>query len=382
MRNFLYIWQPATKAKDIDLMDLIDRARRFVKGGKLTELLPLLRDCVATGNTEGMLAVKLLARDMYGGETYNWELKAPAAYCLLAWGESGLEALVENALKEPTPKNFSLAFLLLASAAEGNEPQSNRSWLSDRQLREAVSRAVNGWSDLAPTARSHLNELMLSIEDDNRAARYAGTSLIQLAVQDHGAVRNLSHALSLRSIAVGPSVLAAYNDLLAGTGDDESAFQHFFKCHPLLLDPRAFQVWGKPDFHGKLEPDFIIRTYDNAYVIVEIETPAKLLVTQQNQLSAHATHAISQVLKYQEYLRTHLTAALDVFPKFTTAAGLVVVGRESSLDPTQRTILRSENQSRPGVRIVGFDALADSAKAVTSNVIHGIPKTISHARLP
>ncbi len=291
-------------------MDLIDRARRFVERGKVTELVPLLRDCIAAGNTEGMLAVKLLARDMYGGETFNWELKAPAAYSLLAWGEPGLEALVENALKEPTPKNFSLAFLLLASAAEGNEPQSDRSWLSDRQLREAVSRTVNGWSDLASTARSRLNELVLSIEDDNRAARYVGTSLIQLAVQDHGAVRNLSHALSLRSIAVGPSVLAAYNDLLTGTGDDESAFQRFLKRHPLLLDPRAFQVWEKPDFHGRLEPDFMIRTYDNSYVIVEIETPAKLLVTQQNQLSAHATHAISQVLEYQEYLRTHLTAAL------------------------------------------------------------------------
>ena len=72
MRNFLYIWQPATKAKDIDLMDLIDRARRFVERGKVTELVPLLRDCIAAGNTEGMLAVKLLARDMYGGETFNW----------------------------------------------------------------------------------------------------------------------------------------------------------------------------------------------------------------------------------------------------------------------------------------------------------------------
>lgn len=363
-------------------MELIDRARRFVEGGDVTELLPLLCDCVAAGNTEGMLAVKLLASDMYGGETFNWELKAPAAYCLLAWGESGIEALVDNALKEPTPKNFSLAFLLLASATEGNEPQSDWSWLSDRQLRETVSRAVDDWSDLAPTARSHLNELMLSIEDDNRAARYAGTTLIQLAIKDHSAVRNLSHALSLRSIAVGPSILAAYNDLLAGSADDESAFQRFFKCHPLLLDPRAFQVWETPDLHGKLEPDFIIRTYDNGYVIVEIETPAKLLVTQQNQLSAHVTHAVSQVLMYQDYLHTHLTAALDLFPEFTTAAGLVVVGRESSLDPLQKAIVRSENQSRASVRIVGFDALADSAKAVTSNVIYGIPRTISRARLP
>ena len=41
-------------------------------------------------------------------------LKAPAAYCLLALGQEGLRALADP-LEEPTSKNVSLAFRLLAS---------------------------------------------------------------------------------------------------------------------------------------------------------------------------------------------------------------------------------------------------------------------------
>ena len=229
-------------------MALIDRARRFVEKGSPTELLPLLADCVAVGNSEGMLAVKLLACDMYGGITFNFELKAPAAYCLLAWGEDGLNALVENALIEPTSKNFSIAFQLLASTAEGHEPKSISSFLSDSRLRETVSRAVGDWNNLALAARSHLNELMLSIEDDDDAALYAGTSLQGLALLDHSAIRNLSHALALRSVAVGPRVLADYEDLLAGTDDDEAIFQRFSRAIHCCLIRGRFKSGGGPIF--------------------------------------------------------------------------------------------------------------------------------------
>ena len=363
-------------------MDLMDRARQFVKEGNPTELVPLLTECVGIGNNEGMLAVKLLARDMYGGETFNFELKAPAAHCLLAWGEVGLRALVENAMEEPTTKNFSLAFQVLAKTAEGIEPQKTGTWLHDADLQEAVSLAAGDWSSLAPAARRHLHELVLSIEDDDDADLYAAIALFALAVQVDVAARNLIHALALRSIAISPKVLASYDHLLSASGDDEPVFQRFLEAHPLLLDPRAFQVWGQPDFHGRFEPDFILRTYDNSYVVVEIETPSKLLITQDNQVSAATTHAINQVLQYKEYLRTHVETASRLFPNITAPSGLVVIGLESSLNESQRETLRVVNQNMTDIRIVGFDTLASTARAVTDNVIQGIPGAIRGARLP
>ena len=363
-------------------MTLIDRANRYIEADQHRELLPLLADCVAAGNNEGLLAVKLLARDTYDDSSSALLAKAPAACCLLAWGQNGLDALVENALEGPDSSDFSLALQLLACAAEGEEPQMVRSWLTDSQLVEAVSHAVGDWRDLALAARRHLHELVLSVENDNEIALDAGIVLFSLSIKDPHALRSLSHALALRSIAVGHRVLAAYDRLMAEADDKEPSFQNFFESHPLLLDPRAFQVWGKPDLHGRFEPDFVIRSYDNSYVVVEIETPAKRLVTRRGQLSADATHAINQVLEYQDYLRSHITEASRVFPKFTSSTGLVVVGRESSLNTRQKSVLRMENQSRHEIRIVGFDALADTANAVTRNVIHGIPETILDARLP
>ena len=363
-------------------MDLIDRANQYLQADQHRGLLPLLTDCVAAGNSEGLLAVKLLARDAYGDSSMALVAKAPAACCLLAWGQDGLDALVEVALDESDSGNFSLALQLLSCAAEGQEPQMIRSWLSDSQLFGTVSRAVGDWKDLTLTARSHLHELVLSMENDNHLAIWAGISFTSLSLGDSHAVRSLTHALALRSIAVGPRVLARYDRLMAEADDNEPSFQLFFESHPLLLEPRAFQVWGKPDFHGRFEPDFVLRTYDDNFVVVEIETPAKRLVTRRGQLSADVTHAINQVLEYQDYLRSHITEAKEAFPQFTTASGLVVVGRESSLNARQKSVLRRENQSRAEIRIVGFDALAETANAVTRNVIHGISETILGVRLP
>ena len=240
--------------------------------------------------------------------------RGPAAYCLLSWGRPGLEALVENATDGRTSKDVSLALRLLASVSVGREPTWIPSSPSDDHLREVVSQVVGDWEDLASVARNYLHEMMLSIEDDAHAAIYTATALSGLAHTNDGAIGNITRALALRSIAVGPRVIAAYDELVAGTGDNEAVFQRFFEDNPLMLDPRAFQVWAQPDFHGRLEPDFVIRTYDNRYVIVEIETPAKLLVTRQNQLSADATHAISQVIGYRGIPKNSLGGSVRNIP--------------------------------------------------------------------
>ena len=362
-------------------MDLVERANRFVDVGNPRDQEQLLIDCLAAERHESILALKLLSRDTYGGDTFNWELKAPAAYCLLAWREDGLKALVENVQEEPTSKNFSLALQLLASVSEGHDPLMIGWSRQDSRLREAVNRAVGEWSDLALTARIRLNEFVLSIEDDNTASHQSGLALMALALKTRGAIRNLSHALALRSVAVGPKVIGDYKNLISAKGNDEPSFQRFFEDHPLLLEPRAFQVWSKPDLHGRYEPDFILRTNDDGYVVVEIETPNKLLVTQQYQLSAHVTHAVSQVLRYQEYLREHTSSASRTFPGFSSPRGLVVVGLEATLDQGQREVLRLENRDRSDLSIVGFDALANTARAVINNLVHGIAGTILDSRL-
>ncbi|HEY9632770.1 MAG TPA: Shedu anti-phage system protein SduA domain-containing protein [Coleofasciculaceae cyanobacterium] len=352
-------------------MDLVTRADQFIKSGHPSELNSLLLDCVNSKSVEGLVAVKRLARDMYEDYTFNKTLKAPAAYCLLAWREEGLKALVENALEENTSKNFSLAFALLASLTTGSPPPLIISFLKEPTLLQAVEDAVGDWSKLAVSAQEHLNEVAMSIPDDD-VALFTATGFLQLGLTDFVAVKHLTLALSRRWISVGPSVLKSYEQLLSEQADNEPAFQAFFERNPLFLDPMAFNVWTQPDFHGQKEPDFVIQRSDNSYVVVEIEVPSKPLMTKGNQLSADATHAITQVLEYRSFLLERFSDASMTFPNFSVPTGLVVIGMEQSLNSKQLSALRRENEIRHGsITVVGFDALAAKAEAISRNMMYG-----------
>jgi Domain of unknown function (DUF4263) len=244
--------------------------------------------------------------------------------------------------------------------------------MDDPVLAQSILESINKWSDVAVLAQQYLNELVMSIEDDNRSVLfYAAHTLVQLSILDPVAAQYLTLALSLRWISVGPPVIKSYERLLLEQASDETVFQDFFTKNPLLLDPMAFGVWAQPDFHGQREPDFVIQRSDNTYIVVEIETPSKLLMTKNNQLSADATHAITQVLEYRSFLLERFSDASSTFPNFSVPTGLVVIGMERSLNAEQLAALRRENEVRHGITVVGFDTLSRQADAIAKNIIHG-----------
>ena len=350
------------------MSSLIDKADAFISNGHPKELRPLLKECVDSKTEEGLVAVQRLARDMYGGMTYNMELKAPAAYCLPVWGERGLDALVENALNEAEIKNFALAFRILSPFAGGEFPSAAAGRINENSLLQKIISECDPAALRGPAKKS-LNRLVMSFSNPEEIGLYAGLALQTMALKERDAIGPLFKALSLRWLAVGLPQIAEYEALIADSPTDEKAFHSYIERNPLLLDPLALRVWSKPDLHGKKEPDFVIQRTDNSYVVVEIETPAKALVTGQGQISAETTHAITQVLEYKSFLTERFTDASNTFPHFSIPEGLVVVGMEGSLNASQRAALRRENENRPRVRIIGFDALAERTKAITQNVI-------------
>ena len=99
------------------------------------ELHDLLDECRRERNLEALLCVRRLFEDMYGGFTFNFELKAPAAWELACWGERGLDQLTEATLKNPASKNVSLCVQILSHIAADltTSPNSKRSLLSIRR---------------------------------------------------------------------------------------------------------------------------------------------------------------------------------------------------------------------------------------------------------
>ena len=329
----------------------------------------LLWECVSAGSLAGLTAVQFLAEHMYGGRTFNFEFKARAAWCLVAWQDNGLQALLEMAQRTQTTKNYSLCVQILGTfSAREHLPKM---WLS-AELRDLVDSRISNWEHLFTAARGKLNELALSFSSDDDAALYVALPIPVLSSLVPGAVKPLFLAMATRWLSVGPVTIEEYEELLRNVPGEEPALHDFFEMHPELLDPMALDVWSKPNLHGAAEPDFVIRRMDDTYLVVEIETPGKSLVTADVQLSAQTTHAIAQALHYRAFLMERSTEASMTFPQFRTADCLVVIGMETQLNPKQRNLLRLENDvrgGRGGVNIVGFDWLAERARAVARNVV-------------
>lgn len=167
-----------------------------------------------------------------------------------------------------------------------------------------------------------------------------------------------------RKLAIGPATITAYNRLIADRPDHEPSFHEFLARYPRLLDPAAVEVWSKPDLSGAREPYFVLRRIDDSYVVIEIETPAKPIMTNANQMSSQATQAVAQATTYRSFLMERFPLAASHFPRFHEPDCLVVIGLEQTLTPDGVEALARGNLSRNRPRIVGYDWLANRAAAI------------------
>lgn len=348
---------------------LRERVEDFIANrARLDELYQLLNECMQDGTVEGLACVRRLFEDNYGGFTYNYELKAPAAATLVVWGEAGIRSLVDAALATPTSKNISLCVQILSGVAAGTAIPPLL-FVHDAALAERIQAAQTASLCLAPSCQRHLVDLVLSFESDDDVAGYIGSALHRTSVPaDVSAAKEIFAALSARWLVVSKPVLERYELLIAEQGDNEPAFQRILMQHPQLLDPMVAHIWPQPNLFGSRFPDFVLRRADDTYAVVEIECPNKPLVTTGGQLSADVTHAEKQATDYRNYLMQHFADARSHFPNFDDPDCLVVVGRERVLDNQRKAALRDANRHRHGIRIVGFDWLADRARVVAGNL--------------
>jgi hypothetical protein len=240
------------------MTSLTDRARLFIQTGT-EDQKSLLRECMEANNLDALRAVQMMSEDMYDRITYNYELKARAAVCLIRWGEEGLDALIEAAERTEASKNDSLALDILASLASCAALPEFATHFVDGSLLMFLRHSVSDWETLSAIARNKLQAFILSFNDDDDVCLAVGLKLQTAPFLGGSAVaRELFQAVASRWLAVSQPVLSSYRELLAEGPDDEYAFQVFFERHPQLLDPLVAEVWSQPDLHGAKEPDFVI----------------------------------------------------------------------------------------------------------------------------
>lgn len=308
------------------------------------------------------------------------EVTFPTYAALSAWGRDGLDLIVRIALDGHTVKSKSAALTLFnVLTTKGAVPKGKEFQWIDESLADLINSKLDADS-IRTDARHALNDLILSLPTDDLLVPVS-QSFMHLGLLSPDIAKELVVALGAKWLRFGPPALAEYRQLIAEKPNDEPSFQSFFCRFPQLLDPMAVQVWSQPDFHGALEPDFIVRRADDTYLVVEIECPNKLLMTKGGQLSGEATHAEKQAVDYESFLSERVSEARLHFPNYSRADCLAVVGLQSGLTPEQRANLERANSRRQNVRIVGFDWLLERAKTVVSNVGEGAIKVIEGHRI-
>jgi hypothetical protein len=363
-------------------MALRDDVEEYIKHGHPRELPELLEACRRDGSLDALVCVTRMFEDMYGGITYNFELKAPPAWELACWGERGIDQLVDATLKSPTSKNVSLCLQILSQLASGDK-FAEAPIFCDAEHRARLHRLIGQRPELAQYARSKLLWLILTVDDEDDVLSMIGSALNQASYRPIGGLepaKELFGALSARWLSVSEPLLQRYESLIADHADDETSFQAFFTEHPQVLDPLAAEIWTQPSLHGAQKPDFVIRRFDNSYVAVEIETPAKQLVTLDNQMSAYVTHAGAQVTEYRRFLE-RLPAAQTHFPNLDQVTCVAVVGLEGGLTAEQQQALRNYNREHYGLQLVGFDWLARRGRAMRENMIRTGVAVRQHTRI-
>ena len=292
-------------------------------------------------------------------------------YCALAaWGVCGLERIVQIALEGQSVRSKSAALTLLASiAVTGRAPDSGPLTFLCSRLSDLVSRKTDP-QVLRSAAKRALRRLILSTPTDDLLIPLS-QSMIHMHMAEAELIAELVSALSTKWLRFGPSALERFEALLQNERENEGIFQEFFCDHPQILDPMAMQVWSRPDFHGALEPDFVVRRADDSYLVVEIECPSKPIMAGATRFSHQAAHAEAQAIEYEDFLSLHITEATTHFPSYRRADCLAVIGLEKDLTRPQRQALDRLNGRRQNSKVVGFDWLLERARTLISNIGDG-----------
>lgn len=150
----------------------------------------------------------------------------------------------------------------------------------------------------------------------------------------------------------------------------EERYQEYLETHPVLLDPLAAEVIDKQQLGVEFVTDFVVRRHDGLYVLVEIERPMKRVFNQQGDFTSHFSHALGQVLDFQQWVDDHSEYARSLMPGLSSPEGLLVVGRSHELSPDVRPKWLRLRRNLTTIQLLTFDDLVKKAQTLLASV-HG-----------
>lgn len=172
------------------------------------------------------------------------------------------------------------------------------------------------------------------------------------------------------SIRINRKVITDFQNLLLDTDYKEEVFQVYLKNHPALIDPLAKEVIPKQRLGSDYITDYVIKKFNDEYLLVEIEKPTTPIFNKSNDFTSQFTHALGQILDFQEWVESNIAYAQTLMPNIKSPQGLLIVGLSSSLSLIQQNKLKRFNTNNQGrMKVMTFDEIIENSKRLYSNMI-------------
>lgn len=172
------------------------------------------------------------------------------------------------------------------------------------------------------------------------------------------------------SIKINKKVIDNFLAIIQDPSSSEEVCQRYLFKHPVLIDPLAKEIIPKQRLGSDYITDFVIRKYNDEYVLVEIEKPTTLIFNKSNDFTSYFSHALGQVLDFQEWVESNIAYANVHMPSISSPSGILIIGMMSNLTEHQKKKLRRFNINNQGkVRVMTFDEVLENSIKLYNNMV-------------
>ena len=162
--------------------------------------------------------------------------------------------------------------------------------------------------------------------------------------------------------------LIAEFEILIGQEHPEEVYQSFLAANPVLIDPLATEIIPKQRLGIEFVTDFVVRRLDNRYVLVEIEKPQDRLFTTLSDFAARFTHALGQIVDFQEWVDQHGEYARTLMPGISSPTGLLIMGLRTVMSEHEIGKLKRYCINSTYIDILTYDDVLAHAKNFYENI--------------
>jgi len=166
---------------------------------------------------------------------------------------------------------------------------------------------------------------------------------------------------AIRGVIDYRNKLRDFDELIQSTDVREESIQNFLEENNWIFGAEYIQVMPKKALSHKYVVDFLLQRFDSSWEIVELKLPAEDIFTNQLNVTAKVTSAISQIQNAQEFMLKNyefLKTSEDI-EVFKPRGVLVISNRLSNEEKDRLEII---NKSYSDITIVTYQDLLQKAR--------------------